>query len=39
MINYPKPKSSNSYSMAMMCSMDAMQRAWERAAIPMEGIC
>jgi hypothetical protein len=31
------PKTASSYSMAMMCSMDAMQRAWIRAAALAKG--
>ena len=39
MIDLPNPNTRRYYSMAMMCSMDVMQRAYERAASPVEGYC
>ncbi len=39
MTGYPHLKTASNYSMAMMCSMDAMHRAWKRAAALAEGNC
>ncbi len=39
MNRYFFPGTASSYSMAMMCSMEAMYRAWKRAAALAKGNC